>query len=82
MKTEPLEITYELYLKAVSANVTPNPIDIKIIDCRCPNRIRCQGCPLDYEDENCCLIDILEDTQELFDSYYKRALKNNPEYLL
>lgn len=78
----PLEITYELYLKAISDGVTPNPSNTGKIDDRCGRRANCGNCPLDYPDESVCLIDLFDNVEELFDSYYQRALKNNPEYLL
>jgi hypothetical protein len=77
-----IELTYKLYLEAVSKGVNSNPYDVEEVDFRCPKRSGCLNCPLDIVNESCCLIDILDNPQELFDSYYQRALKNNPEYLL
>jgi hypothetical protein len=77
-----IELTYKLYLEAVSKGVNSNPYDVEEMDYRCPKRYGCLNCPLDIVNEACCLIDILDNPQELFNSYYQRALKNNPEYLL
>jgi hypothetical protein len=77
-----IELTYELYLKGVSHGINPNPKNVAYIAYRCDNVSVCGGCPFDLVDECHCIIEVLDNAQELFDSYYQRALKNNPEYLL
>lgn len=77
-----MKLTYQLYLEAIAKGVNPNPYDIEEVDYRCPKRVECTYCPLDAPHESACLIDLLDYSQEVFDSYYQRALKNNPESLL
>jgi hypothetical protein len=77
-----IELTYELYLEGVSHGINPNPENVVSIVDRCENVTLCEDCPFDLVDECHCIIEVLDNAQELFDSYYQRALKNNPEYLL
>jgi hypothetical protein len=77
-----IELTYQLYLEGIFKGVNPHPYNIEEMDYRCPKRSGCLNCPLDIVNEACCLIDLIDNAQELFDSYYQHALKNNPEYLL
>ncbi len=77
-----IELTYELYLKAISHGVTPNPENVVSIEDKCKNVAICEDCPFDLASEYQCIVEIIDNPQSLIDSYYQRALKNNPEYLL
>jgi hypothetical protein len=77
-----IELTYKLYLEAISHGINPKSTNVNSVDDTCSNISSCNNCPFEVTNEAACIIEIVDNPQELFDSYYQRALKNNPEYLL
>jgi hypothetical protein len=77
-----IELTYELYLEGVSHGINPRATNVNSVTSKCLKIRNCDNCPFEVINRLACITEIVDNPQELFDSYYQRALKNNPEYLL